>query len=245
MGYYYTSVATTSNTKDDMQNYRPDSLIFDLDGTLWDPCKTVAEAENRAALRAKIECHSTAELVRSTCGLPEKDVWQLQFPHLNEEQIHLIRSYFPEELKECLMQNGASFYPGVLNGLKSLKQEFQLFLVSNCGAEYLECFFRWSKCQHLFEDYECFGRTGKPKSENIRAIVDRNKLQSPIYIGDTDGDQKASTAAGVVYFHMKYGFGKPEKQCMEFETFKDLVEALMIQETKETSPYRRVTVHCI
>ena len=52
------------------------------------------------------------------------------------------------------------------------------------------------------------GRTGKPKSENIKLIVERNNLQNPVYVGDTQWDCDAATAAGVPFIFAAYGFGK-------------------------------------
>ena len=59
-------------------------------------------------------------------------------------------------------------------------------------------------------DFECIGRTGKPKSENIRLIIERNGLKAPVYVGDTQWDFDAATAAGVPFIFAAYGFGHVE-----------------------------------
>ena len=44
----------------------------------------------------------------------------------------------------------------------------------------------------------------------IRLIVERNGLQSPVYVGDTQWDCDAATAAGVPFIFAAYGFGHVE-----------------------------------
>lgn len=212
-----------------------DALIFDLDGTLWDPCESVMHAENLAASWANVESQTSTELVRSTCGRAESEIWKIHFPNIRDEQIEIIRNHFAKAFAESLAhKKGAAFFPGVLEGLTLLKQQYRLFLVSNCSVDYLECFFKWSACRDLFEDTECFGRTGKPKGENIRDIITRNKINASVYIGDTAGDQKAAIEAGIPYYHAKYGFGRPEHECHEFENFSDLVRYFGTISSKST-----------
>ena len=64
--------------------------------------------------------------------------------------------------------------------------------------------------EKFITDFECIGRTGKPKSENIKLIVERNHLQNPVYVGDTQWDCDAATAADVPFIFAAYGFGKVE-----------------------------------
>ena len=48
----------------------------------------------------------------------------------------------------------------------------------------------------------------KNKDENIRLIIERNNLKSPVYVGDTQGDFDACKKAGVPFIWAAYGFGK-------------------------------------
>ncbi|MBP5792253.1 MAG: HAD family hydrolase, partial [Spirochaetaceae bacterium] len=54
----------------------------------------------------------------------------------------------------------------------------------------------------------CNGDTGLLKDENIKLIVKRNGLKSPVYVGDTQGDADACAKAGVPIVYASYGFGK-------------------------------------
>ena len=45
------------------------------------------------------------------------------------------------------------------------------------------------------------------KADNIRLAVSRFNLKSPVYIGDTTGDEEAAADAGIPFIHAAYGFG--------------------------------------
>ncbi|MDQ0481827.1 phosphoglycolate phosphatase-like HAD superfamily hydrolase [Alkalihalobacillus hemicentroti] len=62
-----------------------DSIIFDLDGTIWDPIDTVLEAWNS---RVKEHDQITKELTRTdfegTMGLQMDDISKKLFPYLTK-----------------------------------------------------------------------------------------------------------------------------------------------------------------
>jgi phosphoglycolate phosphatase len=100
-----------------------------------------------------------------------------------------------------------------------------LFIVSNCQAGYIETFLRWSAGP--FIDFECWGNTGLPKADNLRRIIDRNGLRSPVLVGDTAGDQAAASACGVPFVYVDYGFGECREFERRFSSFEALTEWLL------------------
>ncbi|WP_376752442.1 HAD-IA family hydrolase [Rummeliibacillus suwonensis] len=76
--------------------------------------------------------------------------------------------------------------------LYNLSKKYKLFIVSNCQQGYIEGFFQYHKLKNYFLDYEIPSRTGFAKGDNIKLIIERNKLSKPVYVGDTEGDLKAS-----------------------------------------------------
>ena len=109
--------------------------------------------------------------------------------------------------------------------LEALSQKLPLFIVSNCNAEYIPCFLDAHQLHRYFQDWECIGRTGKQKWENIRLVVERNHLQRPVYVGDTTMDQEAAQKAGVPFLHAAYGFGEVTG-APEISQFPQLLELL-------------------
>ncbi|NCC43201.1 MAG: HAD family hydrolase [Clostridia bacterium] len=89
----------------------------------------------------------------------------------------------------------------------SLSQKYRLFIVSNCQAGYIEVFLKSSGFGQYFEGHLCPGDTGNAKADNIRQIIRDYKLASPVYVGDTDGDHRATKSAGIPFVFAAYGFG--------------------------------------
>ncbi len=69
------------------------------------------------------------------------------------------------------------------------------------------CEYEHSYLEAYVTDIECYGNTKKSKGMNIKAVVERNHLKDPVYVGDTVGDCEASREAGVPFIFAAYGFG--------------------------------------
>ncbi|MGX1266434.1 phosphoglycolate phosphatase [Rossellomorea marisflavi] len=202
-----------------------DSIIFDLDGTIWDPIDTVLEAWNRT-----IEEHEeagqpmTREDFEGVMGLQVKEIEERLFPDVDKEVRQKMLQGCLEREQALLGEQGGRLYPGVEKVLETLSRSYKLFIVSNCQDGYIETFYDYHKLERFFEDFENPGRTGLSKGENIKLIMERNNLKAPVYIGDTDGDRKAAESAGIPFVYAKYGFGEVEKYDEVLEAFGDLVK---------------------
>lgn len=186
----------------------PDSLIFDLDGTLWDTCPSCAIGWNNVLKRHAIDFREiTADDVRAVCGRSHEDCIRTVFSGLPERHLQILINETSEEDNRIIAEQGGELYEGVASGLARLSERYPLFIVSNCQKGYIETFMRWSGLVKHFKDYECWGNTGQPKFANIKAVIERNALEAPVYIGDTEGDRLAAHAAKVPFVHVTYGFG--------------------------------------
>ena len=65
-----------------------------------------------------------------------------------------------------------------------------MYIVSNCQKGYIEIFLNLYKLNDIFLILNV-SNTKKSKSDNIDMVKNRNKLQNPLYIGDTNGDMTA------------------------------------------------------
>lgn len=76
---------------------------------------------------------------------------------------------------------------------------------------------------------------GKYKAENIELLVRRNRLASPVYVGDTQGDADASREAGVPFIFAAYGFGNADSCAARADSFSQLPDVLeQFDNRKET-----------
>ncbi len=206
-----------------------DSVIFDLDGTLWDVSGTCATAWNHVVAENGIDFRNvTAADVASVMGKPHRDCIEAVYQGLTEKEIDFIYKETLVKDHRALAQSGGDLYEGVAQGLEKLAQHFPLYIVSNCQAGYIEAFLQQYGYGSLFKDFECWGNTGQAKSENLRAVMHRNDLSSTVYIGDTLGDMQAAQACAIPFIQVTYGFGAPIQGYLQASSFAELVDILLI-----------------
>ena len=69
-----------------------------------------------------------------------------------------------------------------------------------------------------------YGQNFRPKSFNLQLLIDRNKLQSTVYIGDTAGDSRQTRMAGIPFVYVSYGFGETDDFDLKFDSFRELTD---------------------
>jgi phosphoglycolate phosphatase len=202
---------------------RPDALIFDLDGTLWDTSEVCAAAWNRVTYELGVEARAvTADDMRTVAGLPHTEGVRRIFTELPEAEVLRISEKSQIEDNRALAQSGGILFPGVSEEVPRLSRERPLMIVSNCQAGYIEVFLRTSGLARHFEDFECWGNTGKTKGENLASVIARNRLREPWFVGDTEGDARAARENGVHFVHAAYGFGSVGDCDATLSTFADI-----------------------
>lgn len=202
-----------------------DSIIFDVDGTLWDSTEIIARAWNDYLNKEEnMNMNLTAEYLSTLFGQLLIDIARNIFPDLPEsEQARLIEGCCEAEHK-ALLKKCAPLYEDLENTLKELSKRFPLYIVSNCQAGYIEVFLESSGFGQYFSGHLCPGDTGLAKAENIMKIVEDYNLSSPVYVGDTLGDFNACQAAGVPFIFASYGFGEVEHPYKRIDKPADLLE---------------------
>jgi phosphoglycolate phosphatase len=202
---------------------RPDALIFDLDGTLWDTSETCAAAWNRVTSELGLASREvTADDMRRVAGLSHVDAVRRVFPEHSEADVARISERSMAEDNRALARSGGILYPGVSDGILRFQSALPLMIVSNCQAGYIEIFLETSGLLPCFRDHECWGNTGLGKAENLRSVVERNGLRSPWFVGDTEGDRTAARANGLFFVHAAYGFGTVSESDARIRAFDEL-----------------------
>jgi phosphoglycolate phosphatase len=206
-----------------------DSIIFDLDGTLWDSTDKVAEAFNKVIedKYPEVSDEVTAEKLKGLFGLLLDDIGIKLFKSVEPNKaIKIIRDCCDYEV-EYLAEYGVDLYPGMEETIKELHKKYKMFIVSNCQEGYVQCFFKiHPHLEKYFTDYEYPGRSGMAKAENIKLVVARNELKNPVYVGDTAGDAKAAKEAGLPFILAGYGFGDVKEYYDIIHSPLELIEVL-------------------
>jgi phosphoglycolate phosphatase len=203
---------------------RPDALIFDLDGTLWDTCETCAVAWNEVLVRLGLHHRTmTAADVRGVAGLPHLDGIRHAFPGLAEQDVVRIAEATAVADNEAIARDGGFVYPGVREHVPELARQLPLMIVSNCQRGYIETFLAWTGLAPHFVDFECWGNTGDTKAANLGSVIARNRVGTPLFVGDTEGDRAAADANGVRFVHVTWGFGDVARWDHRIDRFAEIV----------------------
>lgn len=202
-------------------------IIFDMDGTLWDSAEGVAKAWTKVIQREHDkDMIVTEQDVKSVMGKTMDVIADLIFPNLDKTYRTELLDRCCEYENEYLQEHGAVLYPKLEETLQKLMQDHDLYIVSNCQCGYIEAFLNHYGFGKYFKDIECYGNNLKSKGDNIRLIVERNRIQNPYYVGDIQGDYEASAQAGVGFIHAAYGFGTIAVDVPRIEAFEQLPEVL-------------------
>ena len=202
-----------------------DSIIFDLDGTLWDTRKETIEAVNKIADKYNIE-EVSEETIENSMGLTDEEVAQKYMPNESEEKRISIFKQMDRENSRYLRSHGGTLYPDVKETLETLNNNYKLFIVSNCGAGYIESFIDYYKFNNLFTDFIAASKENISKTEAMKRLIDTYNLKKPIYVGDTRGDFEYARAANIPFVHAKYGFCPELETEYKINTFSELISCL-------------------
>ena len=202
-----------------------DSIIFDLDGTLWDSTEAVLKAWNMVCENNKdIKKPITKEMLQSVMGLQIYEIGAKFFPYLEAARQTEILALCCEEERKLLLKEGGMLYKDLESILHTLCKSYPLFIVSNCQCGYIETFLEYHNLGKYFKDTECAGNTRLVKGENIKSVMKRNNLENPVYVGDTQGDFNAAKLANIPFVYASYGFGKVEGYDYILKEISDMVK---------------------
>lgn len=208
---------------DQSQAQSTEALIFDLDGTLWDSCATVAKAWTQGAIEmGRPDLVLTADLVKTTMGLTFDEIFEKLWPQLSHHDRRLIGHHCETVETALLLSEPGTLFQDVAQGIKDLSSKYRIMIVSNCQSGYIENFLHHSGLEDFVEDWECFGDTHQPKSANIKMVCERNQLGSAIYFGDTAKDESSSREAGLPFAFVEWGFGQTQAPDLSFASFGEL-----------------------
>ena len=202
-----------------------ESLIFDVDGTLWDAVALVAEGWNDGLQSMGFAPHCTEQSIRPLFGKTMTEIAQVVVPGVPQEQaMEVMDRCMDGEMARLRRDPCHIFYPGVKETLTELHKTHRLFIVSNSQQGYPELCISKLGLTGCITGHLCFGDTGTSKGKTIRTLMEKYNITSCAYIGDTQGDYEATVEAGVPFLWASYGFGTPAGYAGKIDSFEELLK---------------------
>lgn len=206
---------------------KPDSLIFDMDGTLWDAVDTYAYSWTQVLKDNGIDKTITRQDIQDYMGMEMKQIFKEVFP---ESSPKLMQKFYQDIVKkehEVISEMGGKVYPDVIEGLEKLSTKYKLFMVSNCQEGGIRDFINYTETKYLFTDYIEYGMNFQQKHVNLKILIDRHNLKNPVYVGDTDSDRKECDLAHIPFVFVSWGFGETNMFRLRFDEMKNLTNHFM------------------
>lgn len=202
-----------------------DGIIFDVDGTLWDSTELVAKAWNDTLEHyTPLKPYVTAPLLKTLFGKPMDEICMVIFKGIPKEQHENLGNLCFHKENELLYQEPVPLYPGVEAAFQKLSQKCPLFIVSNCQKGYIEALLSTTPLAPYVTGYLCYGDTMVSKDKTIRILMEQYHLKDVLYVGDTQGDADACSAANVPFALVNYGFGDAKNPAFRIDALQDLLD---------------------
>ena len=206
---------------------RYDSIIFDLDGTLWNVPDVFLKVWNQVLINSHgkpdfnqikdyigIETYEVLDQVLPDSGFSEK----------NEiiELIEAIQSRFLD------LDGRHNLVFGLKDGLPRLASFYRIFIVSNCSISNLRSFYKASGAEHYVTGSLCYGENQKKKSVNLKLIQEQFGLSNPVYVGDEFLDLEECKKVGMDFIQVTYGIDPRIPGVKSYDNFYHLVKDLLL-----------------
>ena len=176
-------------------------VIFDLDGTLLDTLEDLKDAVNVALARFDYPPRSLEE-VRQFVGNGARQLLDRAVPEGADPEpvLAVFREYYDAN---CCHKTGP--YPGVLEALDRIKEEYPVAIVSNKPD---------SAVKELCRDYfpgifamgEHSGCPRKPAPDMVFAAMDAIGVSRCVYVGDSEVDLQTAKNAATPCLSVLWGF---------------------------------------
>jgi phosphoglycolate phosphatase len=202
-----------------------DSLIFDMDGTLWDAVDSYCKVWDK----------TFADFGIDVPPVKREELLMHMGRHLED----MVRDFAPDfrdhdEFTRQLDRNeqemmpvlGGRLYPGAAETIKALSSKVKVLMVSNCGSCGLVNFANFTGLKPYITAHASHGSTGLDKTDNIIKLVREYGLKQPWYVGDTQGDSDHAHKAGVKMIFCTYGFGHVTDPDYTINDIRELADAV-------------------
>ena len=196
---------------------RPDALIFDMDGTLFETDTLLVSVHQRVFRTLREEGlyrqeTPPVERLLGCLGMLLEDLWRKVMPDASEEARRRADALLLQYELEGLSEGEGRLYPHVADTLRELKEGgAKLFVASNGLEDYVKGVAEHQNIAAMFDGIYSAGEYGTAnKVELVARLIDDHGLagQTVWMVGDRSSDVEAGRSNGlktVGCAYAKYG----------------------------------------
>ena len=185
-------------------------LIFDTDGTVFQPIKPEFEAIKKALLKLGWDVSISEEEVKRHMGETSEQAYQGMLPSDKASRWEELAKEVRKQYRSTISKYGKTF-PGVIKTLKILKKRgYKLALYSNSSIQYFKTVISFLNIEKYFDYMECIKENNLTKIELIRKIKNKLTESKAAVIGDRIHDIEAAKKNSALSVGVLYGYGKEE-----------------------------------
>ena len=202
-----------------------ESIIFDIDGTLWDSRALVAEGYNIQLEREGLQhLFVNADILKPLFGKTMTEIADVLLASIDGKDRYDLMERCMATENEYLFNNPCQIgYPRVKETLEELSKNHRLFIVSNSQCGYPELCIEKLGLGDYIQGHMCFGDTGTSKGQTLLTIMKKYSITSAVYIGDTQGDLEACREAGLPFVFCTYGLGQADSYDAKIDSIEELL----------------------
>ncbi|SDX19923.1 HAD family hydrolase [Paenibacillus sp. CF384] len=198
---------------------RPDAIIFDMDGTLFETDTLLIHVHERIfeTLRAEglyMKPTPPVEKLLGCLGMLLEDIWRKVMPDGTEAAQRRADELLLQYELEGLEAGEGELYPHVAETLQSLKEQgFRLFVASNGLERYVKEVARYKGIAPLFDGLYSAGEYGTAsKIYLVARLMEDHGVKSAWMVGDRSSDVEAGKSNGLGVIGCAYAvYGRKEE----------------------------------
>ncbi|MDR3120119.1 MAG: HAD family hydrolase [Clostridiales bacterium] len=183
------------------------TIIFDLDGTLFQTEPNTASAIRRIAAECGADALTDAEILYAL-RLPPRGYYDYLKTRLNVVDFERFRTRL-RELERASIRERGELFDGVMEMLQLLcDRGHTLEICSNGTMEYIDIVIGRTGIRRYFSRIVS-AREYPTKAECLREMIHLNR--NTVYIGDAGHDFEAAQANKLPFIAALYGYGSPDE----------------------------------
>lgn len=216
------------------------TIIFDLDGTLFQTEKVAVPAFQETFRRLKEAGEFQGDIpgeekIYSVFGLTHQELWQVLLPDAPPILKEKADRYMLQNELELFRQGKGAIYPGVRETLVKLHEKgYSLFVASNGAGDYVRTALETEGLTFLFKGIYTAGEyQTEDKSDLVRILKKDHGITNGFMVGDRSSDMKAGKENRLFTVGCRYTgfpqFGKDhelDQADAVIHSFKELLQVI-------------------